>query len=120
MKSLGFQNLLELFFWPTPHLTYQLSVIWWCHMATLNLVNIGSGNNLSSQEIPQPSITKINLLLILLKFHSNLLGADELNCTTHWDKIEWKEQWVTTESFNANTREHSRGIHANSDMTYLC
>ena len=74
----------------------------WRHMATKIWVNIGSGNGLLpdgtwtnvdsssvksidihmgaiSQEIPQPSITKISLNITYLKFYSNLPGANELN-----------------------------------------
>ena len=34
----------------------------------------------SALEIPQPSITKISLKITYLKFHSNLPGANEMNC----------------------------------------
>ena len=34
-----------------------------------------------SQEMPQPSITKIRLKITYLKFHSNFPGANELNRT---------------------------------------
>ena len=76
-------------------------------MATEIFVNIDSGNGLVpsginidwssvkssdihirviSQEMPQPSITKIHLKIAYQKFHSNSPGANELN--------KW---WHTTE-----------------------
>ena len=73
-------------------------------MATEIWINIGSGNGLVpdwssakssdiyikaiSQEMPQPSITKICLKITYLKFHSNFQGANELTgyimFTTGW------------------------------------
>ena len=81
-------------------------------MAARNYVNIGSGNGLLPdgtkplpepiltykspirysdihliailQAIPQPSITRISLEIVNLKFHSNLPGANEL---THWGRV---------------------------------
>ena len=48
-------------------------------MAAEIWVNIGSGDALAiSQEMPQPSITKIHLKITYLKFHSNFPGANEL------------------------------------------
>ena len=73
----------------------------WPVMSTYNWVNIGSGNGLVpssepiltyhyyvrfsdnhlraiSHVIPQTSITKFNLIIMYLKFPSNLPGANEL------------------------------------------
>ena len=71
-------------------------------MATEIWVNIGSGNGLVptnlgwssvksndihiraiSHTMLQPSITKIRLKITYLKFHSNLPGANELNCVQY-------------------------------------
>ena len=56
----------------------------------------------NSREIPQPSITEINLQILYLTFHSNLPGANELRSRSHKESsmgmCEWwprggGEQW---------------------------
>ena len=37
-----------------------------------------------SQEMPQPSLTKIHLKITCLKFHSNFPGPNELTLKCHW------------------------------------
>ena len=76
---------------PQPMLTYHSKIQW--HSA-------GGG---ISQEIHQPSITKISLKMTYLKFHSNLPGANELihhvvmthlsvnDCCYHWFKPAWHQ-----------------------------
>ena len=43
-------------------------------LSEVNEIHIGA----ISEEMPQPSITKINLKIIYTKFHSNFPGANEL------------------------------------------
>ena len=57
---------------------------WWPQAITwtnADLLSVRSRDNhlrASSQEVPQPSITKVSLNITYLKFCSNLPGADEL------------------------------------------
>ena len=88
-------------------------------MATKIWVNIGSGNGLMacclmapshylnqcwliikssdihiraiSQEMPQPTITKIRLKITYLKFHSNFPGANELKSRCPWLSIIYRQ-----------------------------
>ena len=55
-----------------------------------------------SQEMPQPSITKIRLKITYLKFHSIFPGANELNPLAH-GKIEWNFRPMSHELYNAHT-----------------
>ena len=60
------QHLLK--WWPVTCTNFDLSSVWFSD----------THGRAMSQEIPQPSITKIRLKIIHLKFHSDLPGANEL------------------------------------------
>ena len=59
-----------------------------------------------SQEIPQPSITKICLKITYLKFHLNLPGANELNAMMpHMSPRQW--QYNPEQRYNKMSDDHA-------------
>ena len=69
------------------------------------IINEASDHQLKaiSQEIPQPSITKVSLKITYITFHANLPGANELNHVSKWGP---RSEWIS--GFIHRLREVSR------------
>ena len=107
---------------------------WRSHIATQNWVNTGSSNGLMSdgtkplpdlhsvscndihmwvisQEIPQPSITKMDLKITYLWFNSTLPGTNELMCNIDNDKhIGANGQATTERNYNIDVESNQKQL----------
>ena len=59
-----------------------------------------------SQEIPQPSVTKINMKITYLKVHQNLPGANDLNNNFMVGHVRLKGICLPQQALGRKIRKH--------------